>query len=318
MKNRALVYLSGEGTTIPAAEARSLFLAYDPRSRFLSPAPRLVVAESEADPYLIGSRIAFARRVGVLVEGRAEAAPLLRGRRVRFRSFDLSGGGPPPDPAEYLKGIDAEIDLRAPERELTLVRAGEEYLSVTSPGSMAQGWSRRRPRLRPFFHPAAIFPKLSRALVNMTRCRAGETFMDPFAGTGSLPLEAHMVGARVVALDQAGEMTRGEVANMKHFRQEWLGVLRGDSASLPIRLVDSVATDVPYGRASSLRGRAPGDILDLFLQAAAGAMREGSLMVLMHQKELRVRGGAALTLLEEHDLHVHKLLTRTISVLRRR
>ncbi|MDG6903138.1 MAG: hypothetical protein JRM80_14430 [Nitrososphaerota archaeon] len=318
MTNRALALLSGEGTTVPLAEAKSLFLAYDEKSRFRSPTPRLLICESDADPSLVGSRIAFARRVGVYVDDRREAKPLLRGRRVRFRAFDLRREGRPADPAEYLQGVDADVDLLAPEAELTLVMADRDYLAVTSPMRMVQGWSRRRPRKRPFFHPAAIFPKLSRALVNMTRCREGDLFADPFAGTGSLAIEAHLIGARVVALDQAESMVRGSLANMKHFRQEWLGVVRADAASLPMGSADAVATDVPYGRASSTRGLSPADVLQRFLPQAAMAIRPGGFLVLMHQKEVAVGGGAGFEVLEEHDLQVHKRLTRTISVLRKR
>lgn len=310
--------LSGEGTTIPESEAKSLFLAYDESSRFSSPSPRLLICDSEADPALVGSRIAFARRVGMLVEGRAEAAALLKGRRVRFRAFDLMGDDLQPDPADYLAGVDATIDLLDPEAELTLVRAGRDYLAVTRPMSMVQGWSRRSPRRRPFFHPAAIFPKLSRALVNMTRCREGDVFLDPFAGTGSLPLEAELVGANAVSVDQSGAMARGEVANMKHFGQEWLGTIRADSTYLPLKAVDAVATDFPYGRASSTRGRTTAEVLERSLPALAEALRPGKFMVLMHQKEVRVEAGPDYSVLEEHDLYVHKLLTRTISILRRR
>ncbi len=318
MTNRALVLLSGEGTTIPRAEAESLFLAYDETSRFSSPAPRVLICESESDPRLVGSRIAFARRVGTMVEGRAEASALLNGRRIRFRAFDLRGDDRPPDPSDYLAGIDASIDLKEPEAELTLVRADRDYLAVTHPVDMVQGWSTRRPRRRPFFHPAAIFPKLSRALVNMTRCREGDLFLDPFAGTGSLPIEAALVGAKTIALDRSKQMTRGALANMRHFRQEWLGAMRADSVSLPLTAVDAVATDIPYGRASSTRGRTSAEVLGGFLPALAEVLRPGRILVLMHQKEVKVDGATDFSLLEEHDLHVHKLLTRTISVLRKR
>ena len=317
MTNRALVLLSGEGTAIPLAEAKSLFLAYDEKSRFASPSPRLLVCESEADPFLVGSRIAFARRVGVYVEDTREAGALLRGLRVRFSSFDLVSGSPPPDPAPYLDGVDAEVDLRSPEAELTLVRADRDYLAVTRPMGMVQGWSLRRPRRRPFFHPAAIFPKLSRALVNMTRCKEGEVFADPFAGTGSLAIEAHLVGARVAAFDQVESMARGALANMRHFHQEWLGVARADSTRVPLSSVDAMATDVPYGRASSTRGRSTADVLERFLPQASAALRPGGFLVVMHQKEVAVSGGYGLGLLEEQDLQVHKRLTRTISVLRK-
>lgn len=318
MKNRALVLLSGEGTSVPAAEAKSLFIAYDGESKFRSPTPRLLLADSRADPFLIGSRIAYARRVGVVVSGIEEAAPLLERKRVRFRAFNLKGEVLPPDPEKYLGGIDAQVDLRNPELELTLVRADEEYLAVTSPATMMQGWSLRRPRKRAFFHPAAIFPKLSRALVNMTGCKSGEVFLDPFAGTGSITIEASMVGANVVALDQTGAMVKGCLSNMKHFSQEWLGVVRGDSTYMPLTRLDGVATDVPYGRASSTRGLKTREILDRFLPVVAESMRPGSRLVLMHQKEVSVDHEQGFDLLEEHHLHVHKLLTRTISILRRK
>ena len=318
MKSRSLVLLSGEGTTLPAAEAKALFLAYDPGSRFESPEPRVLIAESRADPFALGARIAFARRIGVLVDGNVEAANLLDGRRIRFREFDLRTRGPGADPGEYLGGLNAAIDLRSPERELTLVRGDEDHLAVTEPMKMKQGWSERRPRVRPCFHPSAIFPKLSRALVNMSRCLPEEVFLDPFSGTGSIPIEAHLIGARVVALDLAENMARGSARNMRHFGQEWLGVVRGDSGVLPLLKVDAVAADIPYGRASSTRGRSPGEILDRLLPQLAAATPRGSVAVLMHPQQEPIVGSREFAVLEEHRLHVHKLLTRAITVLERR
>ena len=318
MKNKSLIVLSGEGTTLPSAEARALFLAYDGGSTFEFLEPRVLVATSRADPFAIGERIAFARRVGILVDSPSEAAPLLAGRRVRFRCIDLRPRGEQPDPAAYLIGLDATVDLMNPEYELTLVRSQRDYLAVTSPAKMKQGWSKRRPRSRPFFHPSAIFPKLSRALVNMSGCRSGGLFLEPFAGTGSIAIEASLVGAEVMAIDLAEKMSRGALANMKHFAQAWLGVVRADSAHLPVRAVDSVATDIPYGRASSTRGRRPADLIGLLLPALAQVMHRDSVAVLMHPQELSVEETSEFAAEEEHNLHVHKLLTRTISVLRRR
>jgi tRNA (guanine10-N2)-dimethyltransferase len=318
LKNRSLVLLSGEGTTIPAAEAKALFLAYDPYSDFESPSPRILIARSSADPFRVGGRIAFARRVGRLIEDRSELPSLLGSRRVRFRSFDLLRKQEPADPENVLRGVNATVDLNSPEYEVTLVRAENEFLAVTAPGSMKQAWSTRRPRKRPFFHPSAIFPKLSRALVNLSRCKEGEIFLDPFAGTGSIPMEAFIIGASVVAMDQAQQMVRGAIANMKQFGQEWLGVLRVDSTTQPLTRVDAIATDIPYGRASSTRGRRPAEILELLLPSLADSARPSSFAVLMHPQDVRVEGTSALSVVEEHHLHVHKLLTRTITVLRRR
>jgi len=312
------VLLSGEGISIPASESKSLFLAADPHSKFESPEPRVLLADTEADPFAVGARVAFARRVGFLLDSQSDASRIVTGSRVRFRCFTLGPRGAQPDPAEYLKGLDAAVDLTNPDYELTLVRGKRDYLAVTDPTGMLQGWSRRRPRSRPFFHPSAIFPKLSRALVNMTRCGPGDTFLEPFAGTGSIAIEASLVGASVVAVDMAGGMARGALTNMKHFAQEWMGIIRADSARLPIRGVRAVATDIPYGRASSTRGRSPESMLELLLPELAGAMVPGSFLVLMHPQGLAVGPNTDFRVEEEHHLHVHKLLTRTITVLKRR
>jgi len=312
------VLLSGEGITIPASEAKALFLGADPHSTFETPESRVLIADSEADPLVVGERIAFARRVGYLLGSPSDAMAPLEGHRVRFRSFDLIPRKSQPDPGEYLEGVGAVVDLSEPDYELTLIRGQRDYLTLTAPSRMIQGWSRRRPRSRPFFHPSAIFPKLSRALVNLTRCKQGDVFLEPFAGTGSIALEASLVGADVVAIDLADKMTHGASSNMRHCAQNWLGVVRADSAQLPVRGVRAVATDIPYGRASSTRGRPPELMLELLLPELAGAMVQGSFLVLMHPKGIALERAADFALEEEHDLHVHKLLTRTISVLKRR
>jgi tRNA (guanine10-N2)-dimethyltransferase len=143
----------------------------------------------------------------------------------------------------------------------------------------------------------------------------GGVFLDPFSGTGSIPLEAWLVGAKVVAADQTERMVRGALQNMKHFAQDWLGVVRADATCSPTRRVDAVATDIPYGRASSTRGRAPAEVVDDVLPKLAGVMSKGSFIALMHPQSLQVSGSRELSVLEEHHLYVHKLLTRTITVL---
>lgn len=316
--NRSLVLLSGEGTSLPEAEARALFLAYDPRSRFESPEKRVLLVDSLADPFVVASRVAFSRRVGRLIERPLDAQKEVLGRRVRLRSFDLEDGRPGIDPGSVLKGVDATVDLKNPEFEFSLVRGEEDYLALTKPGEMRQAWSRRRPRARAFFHPSAIFPKLARALVNLTRFKEGDVFLDPFSGTGSLAIEAFETGAAVVASDQVARMAMGSLANMRHFGQEWMAVIRADAFSHPVRRVDAIATDLPYGRASSTRGADPWVVAQMTLATMPLLLKEGSRMVVMHPQSLRIEASAEMALEEEHHLYVHKLLTRTITILRKR
>ena len=310
--------MSGEGTSIPEAEARALFLTYDSGSRFESPERRILLVDSLADPFVVASRVAFSRRVGRLVEGPLTAQKEVLGRRVRVRNFDLVGRKPGPDPRSVLKGVDATVDLENPDFELSLVQGKRDYVALTKPREMTQAWSKRRPRARAFFHPSAIFPKLARALVNLSRFREGEVFLDPFSGTGSLAIEAFEVGARVVASDQAAKMVLGSLANMKHFGQEWMGVIRADAFSHPVRQADAIATDIPYGRASSARGVNTSDIVQKTLATMPLLLKNGSRMVVMHPQTLRIEESTEMALEDEHHLYVHKLLTRTITVLRRR
>ncbi len=318
MTNRSLVLLSGEGTSLPEAEARAAFLTYDLGSKFESPERRVLIVESKADPFVVSSRVAFSRRVGLLIERPLDAQAQVKNKKVRLRSFDLDGGKPVLDPELLLRGLDANVDLEHPEYEFSLVRGRQDYLALTTPGAMRQSWAERRPRVRAFFHPSAIFPKLSRALVNLSRCKEGDVFLDPFSGTGSLSIEAAEIGAKVVASDQVARMARGSLANMMHFGQQWLGVLRADAFHHPITSVDAIATDVPYGKASSTRGAKPRDVLEQALSSLPYLLRKGSRMVLMHSQQMRVEATTEMALEEEHHLYVHKLLTRTISVLRRR
>ncbi len=265
----------------------------------------------------MSSRIAFARRVGILLADPRDAKERVRGRKVRVRSFDL-GARRTFDPERYLEDFQVEVDLRRPEFEFTVVRGAGEYSALTCPSDMSQRWAERRPRRRAFFHPAAIFPKLSRALVNLSRVREGEVLLDPFAGTGSIPIEAAALGVQVVTIDRASKMAHGSLANMRKLQQHWMGTLRADAFAPPLTKVDVVVTDVPYGRASSTGGVSRADVLVKSVQAFAPLLASGSRMVLMHAKGEAPTYTGEFELEGEHDLYVHKLLTRTISILRKR
>ena len=141
--------------------------------------------------------------------------------------------------------------------------------------------------------------------------------MDPMSGTGSIPVEASLVGARVVALDKSREMTLGSLSNMHHFAQEWEGVIVADALRPPLKVVDAVATDLPYGRVSSTGRLGASGVSKGFLAVLPSILKPGSRAVLMHPQAVPVTPGKELELEEEHHLYVHKLLTRTITILRR-
>jgi len=314
----SLVLLSGEKTSIPEAEARALFLAYDPNSTFAFPEERVIIVKSSVVPETVSRRIAFSRRVGALLSSPSDAAEVVKGKKVRFRSFSLRGRPEPrSDFDALLRGLQVSVDLEEPDYEFTRVSGRGDYLILSTPANMMQDWSSRRPRRRPFFHPAAIFPKLSRALVNLTQCKEGETLLDPFVGTGSIPIEASEVGLSPVAIDRSRRMANGALSNMRAFGQSWPGVIRGDAFSLPIVKVDGIATDMPYGRASSAGGKSASAVLSLAVERLPGVLKTGGRLVLMHPSHVPIDAPGELRVEEEHYIYIHRKLTRAITILRK-
>jgi len=315
--------LSRESTGIPEAEARALVCDLDPEAKFESPEGGLLIAETSADPAAIEARVAFSRRVGVLVpEGRLEDehVSLLRSGTYRVRVFGEGDGGKDEEAIidSIAERVEGRVSLEAPDREVSAYvgERGRTYLAITTPCSMRQGWATRRPRSRAFFHPSAIFPKLSRALVNLSGVQPGEAFLDPFCGTGSLLIEASIVGAEPIGIDLARKMVRGARRNSIKYGQPWLGLVRADSRSLPIRQVGAVATDIPYGRASSAGGVKSSEILRSLVEGAPAVLPSGRKLVVMHPKSLEVEAGA-LRVEQELEIYIHRTLTRTITVMRR-
>lgn len=313
--------LSREPTGIPEAEARALVSDLDPEVKFEESERGLLIAETSADPAVMEARVAFSRRVGVLVPGgrlEDEHVALLRSGTYRVRVFGEGDGKEEEAIIDAVaEKVEGRVSLDAPDREVSAYVGGRgrTYLAITMPRSMKQGWATRRPRSRAFFHPSAIFPKLSRALVNLSGVQPGEPFLDPFCGTGSLLIEASIVGAEPVGIDLARKMVRGARRNSIKYGQPWLGLVRADSRSLPIGQVGAVATDIPYGRASSAGGVKSSEILRSLVDGAAAVLPRGRKLVVMHPKSLEVEAGA-LRVEQELEIYIHRTLTRTITVMR--
>lgn len=113
----------------------------------------------------------------------------------------------------------------------------------------------RRPGKRPFTHPSALHPKLARCLVNLSRTRIGGYILDPFMGTGSIPLEASLMGYQALGIELKSWMCLGAVKNIKTLGDYSKShVLAGDSRSLMFvrGCIDGIATDPPYGRSTTI------------------------------------------------------------------
>jgi len=181
----------------------------------------------------------------------------------------------------------------------------------------AKPFVERRPRKRPFFHPSAMQAKLARCMVNLAKPKTGALVLDPFCGTGTMLIEAALVGCRSVGMDIQRRMARGTVRNLAHFKIEPEGVVVADAQALPLTKVDCVVTDPPYGISSTTVKRSTTQIVEEVLSSVHGSLDKGQRICLAAPRKLNIASlGKALGYkhLESHFVYVHRSLTREIVV----
>jgi tRNA (guanine10-N2)-dimethyltransferase len=159
--------------------------------------------------------------------------------------------------------------------------------------------------------------KLARCMVNLAHPKAEDIVLDPFCGTGTMLIEATMIGCRTVGLDVQRRMARGTIRNMKYFNVKPDGIVIADARSLPISRVDNVVTDPPYGTSSTTLKRTTKQIVQEVLAAAYELIEKGRRVCMAAPKKIDiVRVGTRLGYkhLESHFVYVHRSLTREIAV----
>src|SRR5438445_8603657 len=145
-RNSVVILLSGEETSLPEAEARAIVRTYDEGAKVSLLEPRIVRAETNANPDLIARRIAFAKRVGTLIpDGRLDRETRREVERASYRLRHFRLGEPRPDRSsvetEILNQLHGRVDLEEPACELSLIegrRKGRNYLLLSKPGILNQ------------------------------------------------------------------------------------------------------------------------------------------------------------------------------------
>ena len=206
------------------------------------------------------------------------------------------------------------VDLEHPDREFRLLRYGGAFLFGEALFEVERSaMEARKVARRPFSMPISLHPKLARALVNLSRCPRRGRILDPFCGTGGIAIEAARLGMDVFASDLQDKMVRGTAAVLDHYG------LRGttfvaDVGDVRTHLtnVDAIATDPPYGRATSTRGEPLAALYRRAFSAFRTLLPVGgyAAVVLPSPEAIRI-GEEYLRLEEAHTLRVHKSLDRT-------
>ena len=334
--------LSGEHPTLPLAEMKTILGAN--RIPFKITGSFFKLIEIKADIRAVrnvAARGAFIDEVGIEI---AHSEPTIPEIDDAVKSTDLSHylraddsfcvrvlrfGGVSRDMSRVkLEGhlgwligniTKARVDLENPTHSFRGMLAGPYFhLGLIAHRRPADFIASRRPRKRPAFHPSTMTPKLARSMVNLSGAVAGSTFLDPFCGVGGILLEASLLGCQVIGIDALRRMVRGSRRNLKHFQMTSLALLRGDARSIPVRSVQAIATDPPYGTGASTLKSTTRNILKDFLPEANSVLaRPGRVVVAspLGTGTPDIAVSAGFKIVERHEVYVHRRLTREILVL---
>jgi tRNA (guanine10-N2)-dimethyltransferase len=112
-------------------------------------------------------------------------------------------------------------------------------------------------------------------------------------------------------------MARGTRKNFAHFKVEPEGVIVGDARSLPVKKIDRMVTDPPYGRSTITFKRTTAQLVQQVLVAVHSLLDKGQRVCMAAPRTLNVETiGTALGYkhIESHFVYVHRTLTREIVV----
>lgn len=210
------------------------------------------------------------------------------------------------------------VNLKNPEKTFFGILTGEKLIFGAKLAEIQpKSFMERRPRKKPFFHPSAMPSKLARCMINLAKTKAGELVLDPFCGTGSILVEAALIGCYVLGFDVQRHIAKGCIQNMKHFNLTFEGLIVADARKPPITDITCVVTDPPYGRASTTLKCPAKQVVEEVLTTAQDLLSKGGRICIASPRLFNIAHiGVRLGYkhLESHFIYVHRTLTREIAV----
>ncbi len=204
-----------------------------------------------------------------------------------------------------------KVNLRNPDTKIEVVPGGKKLHCGTTLWENPKGFSSRATKHKPGFHPSSMNPKLARACVNLSAVRKGEKMLDPFCGAGSLLVEAALMKIKPIGNDLDPKMLRLAKKNLESYKVKAV-LMEKDALKLKLK-ADAIATDLPYGKASSLHKANAGKLYNGFLKHAKQLLKKGGRLVMVVPSKAKVKHSLKKVAVIDH--YVHHALTRRIYVL---
>ncbi len=247
----------------------------------------------------------------------------VRIRRIRAAASQINRGELERKIGEQiLKKVKAvKVNLTTPKKTFFGVLTENRFVfGLKMAEILPKSFTERRPKMRPFFHPTALPAKLARCMVNLAKPKEGELVLDPFCGTATLLVEAGLVGCRVLGFDAQRRMVKGSLQNLTYYGIKPDGMIAADARYLPVKEVDCIVTDPPYGRSATTLGLSTEKIVKDFFFAARESIQKGHRICIAAPKSIRIGKigkESGFKHVESHLVYVHRGLTREIAVFER-
>ena len=331
---RSLFILSGENSTIPKGEIEALAKTYSKQPEISFPCNRVAIINGPLDPVIISKRAAYIRMGGISIGSMdlplnetfkgIDLTKLPDFKSFAARVYNFSKVAIPPEVEGSLgyavKEIfpSSKVSLKSPDIIVVGVMCDDTFhICAVNAASTLRSWTYRRPRIRPFFHPSALFSKFARLLVNLAHVKDNDLLLDPFCGTGSVIIEAGEVGVKSIGIDISRRMCRGALKNLKHFDTFGSSIVHSDATEIPLLRVDGVATDIPYGRASSTHKRKTESLANNLITNLEFLLPVGRYACIVHPDTINILDSKRFESVQQHILPVNRSLTRIITILKR-
>jgi tRNA (guanine10-N2)-dimethyltransferase len=334
---RRLVFeLSGEHGTLPKSEVIGCIEAYDWPYTVIASYDQALIVDTDADVSILAHRLALTHHIlEFIFECKADKEDILM--EAQKANLGLGEG------ETFLvraKRVGARTDASL-ERELGAVlwhrgykvdlnHPNVVYRAVITEGACIFGkliaspdrsqYEERAPLKKPFFLPGVLMPRISRAIVNMTRIREGY-ILDPMSGTGGILVEAELISdaIHVVGCDIQKKMAYGTRWNLRYYGKNY-DVLRQDSLKMGIKSnsVDAMVTDFPYGQSTPIMGETPEDLHRGTLGEMYRALKPGGYAVIVFREPIeKLLREAGFNVIETHEQYIHRSLTRHMALVQK-
>ena len=215
----------------------------------------------------------------------------------------------------------AKVNLKTPRKTFFgILTNGKLVFGLKLAEIQPKPFVERRARKKPFFHPSAMNAKLARCMVNLAHAKIGGYVLDPFCGTGTVLIEATLIGCKSIGIDVKRKMARGALRNVHHFNLIPEGIIMADGRKIPMVKVDCVVTDPPYGRSATTLKSNTKSIVEGVLESAYPLLDKGQRICIASPKTLGIKEvgeASGYRHLESCFAYVHRTLTREVAVFKK-